>query len=317
MSELALLLSEELGQPVSPEALAVAEAVRGRHGEGVEAILFYGACFREGPDPDAVLDLFVLVRDYTSVHGRGLLAFANRLLPPNVFYLEVPFSGRIVRAKYAVVTVAGFTAGTGQAQDPYFWARFAQPAALVYARTPATQAAVVTAVAKAVQRFLELGTALVEPGASFADLWVETFHRTYGGELRPEDAGRPRRLFDAFADRYRRITEAAAPLLAAELTLEPSAAGLRLQTRLSPAERRRGRLAWAFRRRYAKLLTVLRLLKAAATFTGGIDYAFWKIERHSGVNVPPRWRKGPFRLPALGLAYWRSGGAARKPGSAG
>lgn len=310
MTRLALLLREELGRPVSADAHAIARAVRHRHGEAVEAILFYGACFREGADPDAVLDLFVLVRDYSSVHGRGLLALANRLLPPNVFYLEVPVDGRTVRAKYAIVTSAGFAAGTRRGRDPYFWARFAQPAALVYARSTAIETEVVDAVASSVQRFLERGLPLIAADAPLGDLWVETFRRTYGGELRPEDQGRPLRLFEAFAERYRQVTEAAAPLPCGKLSIVPTIDGPMVHSTLSPAERRNGRAAWALRRRYAKLLTILRLLKAAVTFTGGIDYAFWKIERHSGVSIDPAWRKGPFRLLALGAAYWRSGSSS-------
>ena len=41
----------------------------------------------------------------------------------------------------------------------------------------------------------------------------------------------------------------------------------------------------ALRRLQGKTLNALRLIKAAFTFKGGLDYAAWKIRRHSGVNV--------------------------------
>ena len=39
------------------------------------------------------------------------------------------------------------------------------------------------------------------------------------------------------------------------------------------------------RRWWGRLLNLLRLMKAAFTFRGGLDYAAWKIERHSGIKV--------------------------------
>jgi hypothetical protein len=56
--------------------------------------------------------------------------------------------------------------------------------------------------------------------------------------------------------------------------------------------------AWASRRRRGKLLSVLRLLKAAFTFAAGADYLAWKISRHSGVEVKLKpWQR---RHPILG-----------------
>ena len=50
---------------------------------------------------------------------------------------------------------------------------------------------------------------------------------------------------------------------------------------------------------------MLRLVKAASTFTGGPDYLAWKIERHSGVKVEltPWQRRHPI-LAAPGM-FWR------------
>jgi hypothetical protein len=54
-------------------------------------------------------------------------------------------------------------------------------------------------------------------------------------------------------------------------------------------------VAWRLRRVQGKMLNALRLMKAAFTFQGGLDYAVWKIERHSGVKVEltPAERKRP------------------------
>ena len=60
---------------------------------------------------------------------------------------------------------------------------------------------------------------------------------------------------------------------------------------------------WARRRFEGKLLSVARLAKAAFTYSGGIDYLAWKINRHAGtqIEIKPWQRKWPL-LAALVLA---------------
>ena len=69
--------------------------------------------------------------------------------------------------------------------------------------------------------------------------------------------------------------------------------------------RTRNSMGWALRRLQGKILSVLRLMKAAYTFQGGVDYLIWKIERHSGVKIEltPQERRHPI---LTGLrAFWR------------
>ena len=54
---------------------------------------------------------------------------------------------------------------------------------------------------------------------------------------------------------------------------------------MSGARRRLARIAWATRRLTGKLMSTMRWFKALGTFEGGLDYAAWKLERHSGVKV--------------------------------
>ena len=51
-------------------------------------------------------------------------------------------------------------------------------------------------------------------------------------------------------------------------------------------ERTRTGRRWLTRRLIGKPLSVLRLMKSLFTFDGGVDYALWKVERHTGVRVP-------------------------------
>jgi hypothetical protein len=59
---------------------------------------------------------------------------------------------------------------------------------------------------------------------------------------------------------------------------------------------------WARRRAEGKLLSVVRLAKASATFAGGADYIAWKINRHAGTNIAlkPWQRRWPL-LAAISL----------------
>jgi hypothetical protein len=43
--------------------------------------------------------------------------------------------------------------------------------------------------------------------------------------------------------------------------------------------------SWRRRRLEGKALSVLRLMKASATFAGGADYIAWKINRHAGTQI--------------------------------
>jgi hypothetical protein len=70
------------------------------------------------------------------------------------------------------------------------------------------------------------------------------------------------------------------------------------------------RLGWRIRSLQGKILSVVRLLKGAFTFSGGLDYILWKIERHTGRR--PRmsdWeRRHPvLAAPILLLRFYRAG----------
>ena len=140
------LLSGELARPLPAQITALAEATRARHGQVVAAVLAYGSCLRDGVLADRIVDLYLLVDSYRTFHRHWLLRWANVLLPPNVYYLEIPFQGETLRAKYAVVSLADFARlTTPRAFHPYFWARFAQPCALAYAREDAVRQSVIDA----------------------------------------------------------------------------------------------------------------------------------------------------------------------------
>jgi len=301
---LSKLIETEVSRPVPDAALRLTDAIRGRHRSGIAAVIFYGSCLRQRDIKPAsmVFDFFVLVDDYRRFYGRRWPALANRLMPPNVFQIAAAGEDGRLQAKYAVVSLAQF----GELVSPatfhsYFWARFAQPTRLVYARDSQAKAAVIRALAQSVTTMAGRAAGLMQGNFTACDFWKEAFRQTYAAELRAERAVRGEHVYLADAARYDALTE---PALTAA-GLHP----LRLPdgrlTLGGDGGRSTAKLVWALRRIFGKLLSVARLIKAVFTFDGGLDYILWKIERHSGITTPVSdWQRRHPLLAAPSLA-WR------------
>jgi len=275
MSGLRELVAEELSLPVDPRVTAVAEAIAAKHGAASRAVLFYGSCLREQQLDGLMLDFYLIVSDYRAAYGKSWLAAANRLIPPNVFYFE--HAG--LAAKYAVLSEADFNRLNGsETRSVSVWARFAQPSRLAWAADDRARQAAIDAISRAAP------TLLAAAGAAESqdplDPWRRAFALTYSAELRAERKGRATSVVDLDPERYRRFT---GPAL--ELAKRVNASG-----------------GWARRRVEGKLLSVVRLAKASATFAGGADYIAWKINRHAGTNIElkPWQRRWPL-LAAISL----------------
>lgn len=309
--ELRRLIEEEASRAVSGAAKQLVEAIRARHRNGIAAVIFYGSCLRH-PDTDldaVVFDFYVLIDEYRGFYDRSWPTLANHLMPPNVFQISVAAAGgRRLQAKYSVVSLAHFCdLVTPRTFHSYFWARFAQPTRLVYARDAETKRRVIDALAQSVATLAGRTAGLMPARFAPGDLWKEAFRNTYAAELRAERAGRAEQVYAVEAARYDRLT---APALAA--------AGLRVESasdgRLSVSGAKAAaavRRSWALRRMQGKLLSILRLTKGLFTFDGAADYILWKIERHSGVATQlTDWqRRHPLlAAPAIAWRLYRRGG---------
>lgn len=300
------LVRRKADQPPAAAIQILMDTVLARHGDAVQAILFYGSCLRSGDDRDGMVDLYVIVDRYRTAYRSWFWALLNKILPPNVFYLEAPAPSRVVRAKYAILSIADLERGTSpQWFHSYLWGRFAQPAALIYARSPQVADVVHRALSQAVLTFLRRVIPRL-PSTFRADgLWLKGFALSYRTELRAERPEKMAALFHSAPDYYARLTEAAMPAL--PFSIEGiGEGGQRLYRAVISGRVRLGcRIGWAMRTLQGKVLTILRLLKGAFTFTGGLDYILWKIERHAGVTVeiPPRLKRHP--ILAFCVLSWR------------
>lgn len=281
--------------------VALGEVLRERFGRRAQAVLFYGSCRRAGDDTGGIVDLYVLVDNYDAARANFLSALANRLLAPNVYYLEVPNAGCTARAKYAVVTLDQFERGTTGWFHPYLWGRFAQPCGLLFAADDQVRRRVVRALAGAVTTFAVRTLPRLPAEFDAETLWTHGLQLTYAAELRSERPERAHILYTESAPELQALTQAVSQSLGWSL-----ARSGRYANPSTWNDRWSSAFGWTARRVQGKVLSVLRLLKASFTFDGGLSYLAWKIERHSGValQITPFMRRHP-RLGAIG-AFWRT-----------
>ncbi|MDD3179346.1 MAG: hypothetical protein PHQ04_03240 [Opitutaceae bacterium] len=299
-SRLESWISSEAAQPVNADVEVLTATLARR--AGIAAVVFYGSGLWGPAGADTLYDFYVLVERLRDWAPGRILAVAGRALPPNVYYLEVKTGGTTLRCKYAVMRRSQFEAAArGEHFTPQIWARFCQPCRLLQIRDEAVRASLIRALADAVVTFHRRTLPLVA-GVSIRDFWVAGLGSTYGSEIRSEKAGRAARRVEAELATFTARTRLALPLCGAGAALTPEG---NVTSDISARERRRFRRRLALKRPWHKAVNFARLIKAGFTFQGGLDYARWKIERHSGVAV--RVTDFQRRHPVLTglLSFWK------------
>lgn len=275
------LIDAECSAGVNPDVEFLAKALAAK--PGVQAIVFYGSGLWLEAGADTLYDFYVLVDRYRDCSSSLLLAGAGNILPPNVYYMETPGAAGVLRCKVAVLRLSQFrSAARGRSFTPHIWARFCQPCRLLEARNERVHREVVSAIADAVVQFHRQSLPLVDSNVSLEEFWITGLRATYASELRPEDADRATRLVQAHRDAFAQRSRFALALCGdgARLT-----ADVRVLSSMAAAKRRLLRRWTMLKRPVQKAVPLGRLIKAAFTFSGGLDYARWKIERHSGVSI--------------------------------
>ncbi len=299
MTDLRELVAEELSLSVDPRVTAMAEAIAAKQGAASRAVLFYGSCLRERELEGRMLDFYLIVSDYRAAYGKSWLALANRWIPPNVFYFEMDG----LAAKYAVLSEADFASECSvDARSVSVWARFAQPSRLVWVADEFAEQSTVATVANAAPTLFQFTLPLLPDGSDPSEIWRKGFELTYGAELRAERRGRAANVVDAWPERYRAFTRPVLTAVASAMGVGPGGASH------STMRRRWRRMQWK-----GKALSVIRLVKASATFAGGAEYIVWKINRHAGTNIQlkPWQRRHPLLAGISLLPRLLSSGAVR------
>lgn len=284
------LVADICARPVPDGLGPLITEVQNRFGDSLQAIILYGSCLRMQQLDDGVIDLYVIVRDYRSAYLTRILRLLNDWLPPNVFYIETP-GPRVLRCKYAVLSNDDLYHGCRTWFHSYIWSRFAQPCRLLYCADTGLHTTLMENLAAATLTFLGQTLPVLADGMYTSEtVWENGLGLTYAAELRPERHTRAREITRQNIADFVLLTRAAAPALA----LDPSPEG-QFHVKTSLGQQRQFRYHWRLRRWQGVLLSVLRLMKAAFTFTNGVDYAAWKIERHTGtrIEVTPHMRRHP------------------------
>jgi predicted nucleotidyltransferase len=300
------LIREATSREAPPWTGTLIEEILARYGDAAQAVLLYGSCFRGGDDNDGIVDLYLLVDNYRNAYRRYSHAFLNKLLPPNVFFLEAPYEGSVRRAKYSIFSLRDFQRGASTRWfQSYLWSRLAQPMGLVYARNTHSEEQVYGAMANALLTFIIRVLPVLPAQFTARELWCKGFRLTYATELRAERRENLTGLFDAAPQYYEELTRTAMDITSYSVEVVGGTRVSSYRASISSIVRVSGRLTWTLRRLQGKMLSVLRLFKGLFTFTGGVDYVLWKIERHSGVTVQ---RDSCFRkVPIVGVivVFWR------------
>jgi hypothetical protein len=275
VSALRDLIARESNQPTFPAAHAFAQSLAKTYGPATAAVLFYGSCLRKATDEGLLLDFYVLVDSMSAAIRNPASALVGTALPPNVYYHEITHENRTVRAKVAVMSMSRFLRDTSpRSFASSTWARFSQTTLVLYARNDVIRARAQDALAQAVETMIARTQPLMPPRFTARELWIGALSATYGAELRPESSSKAAELVDGDLARTIAVTQA---------VLGPPDGETYQNTMFEQADTTRR--VWALRRIQGKTLNILRLMKAAFTFQGGLDYAVWKIERHSGVKI--------------------------------
>lgn len=266
------------------------EKIRRKHGSALLAILVYGSWLRG--KRDTMLDFYVLVEDYHSLDA-AWQGWMCTLLPPNVYHIhdktgDSGTNNPAMRAKYALLTLRRFRHAMQHDFHSYFWARFAQPCEVLYVRDDATQTVLTEAFNSASRNFVRRVLPAMGDLFSSGELWTRGLSLTYQCELRTESSKRGESIYDYNPAYFDSVTNAFArdnPNLSGP---EPEQL---FRNQSSGFSRRLSSLSWWLRRIQGKLLSALRLFKAAFTFNEPLEYLLWKIERHSGIYIKPSPRQ--------------------------
>lgn len=296
--------------PLASDLQPIITTLRQRHGNSVLAVVFYGSCLRTGELYAGLLDFYVIVDSYRQAHKNPLSALGNAVVPPNVYYLEQADRherklGRM-RAKYAVLSITQLEHGAARWFQTGVWGRFAQPLAIVYAKDSESRDRVRAACGQAVLTLLTRALPALEPGLNANKAFGGALALSYGSELRVEGKTRGADIIAENADEFVRRWQLVLPLLPYTYCETEHD---KIQFDIATHKRRMARICWRLRSAHGKCLSVLRLVKACFTFRGAVDYAAWKLERHTGeeITVTPRLRRYPlvFAWPLLWRLYRR------------
>lgn len=279
---------------VPPEVRDIVDLLRDACGRDLVAVVFFGSrLLGTSPGEGSAADLVVVVenylRFYESIGTRlpaarhsGIMAALNRVLPPNIIYLNDP-GGLRAGAKCFVVTDYDLgLALSADAKDHFFRGRLAQRVDIVYARSERDRLALERRIDLARRLTVDWVPIYIQPDAfGVLDFCRRMMEVSYAGEIRPEARSRVLEVFQSQVSFFRLVYGRVLQDAARDGRLVADGDRFRLARKPSWRERRR----WAGFFRRSKARATLRWFKYMLTFDDWLDYIVRKVERRSGVRI--------------------------------
>lgn len=278
---------------VPPEVRDIVELLGEACGRNLVCVVFFGSrLLGTSPGEGSAADLFVVVENYlrfyesigsrlpTSRHS-GIMASLNRVLPPNIIYLNDP-GGLRAGAKCFIVTEGDLAHGlSADAKDHFFRGRLSQRVHIVHARSGKDRVAMERRIEAARYLTLDWVPLFLRGTFSVPEYCQRMLEVSYAAEIRPEARSRVAEVFNAqssfFRLAYDRVLQEAVE--EGDLVAE----GDRYRVAKQASWRRRWRVGHFFRR--SKFRATMRWFKYMLTFDDWLDYIVRKVERRSGVRI--------------------------------
>ena len=276
-------IQEQCETPVDEEISILVEKIHSLFPSSLKAIVLYGSCLRNLDYTDGVVDLYVIVDNYKNAYRNIRSRWMNYFLPPSVYYVEVNHKELTLRTKYAVISLEDLHEGIENRFHSYLWSRFAQPVRLVYIDNEETKSHLYDLFAGSVIRYLDKTIpALGHVRVNSEQIWINALSLSYAAELRPERHDRAGLITTQSIYDLDTLTRAAVPALTSILDLDTNGD---FNVHTGKTSQRKCLLLWRIRRWQGRILSLCRLIKAVFTFKDAVNYAAWKIKRHTGVTI--------------------------------
>ena len=277
-----------------PEVRDIVELLSEACGRDLVAVIFFGSrLLGTSPGDQSAADLFVVVENYLrfyeaigsrlpAARHSGIMASLNRVLTPNIIYLNEP-GGMRAGAKCFVVTE--YDLGhelSADAKDHFFRGRLAQRVDVVFARSDKDRLALERRLETARRLTVDWVPLYIDaPSFGVLDFCRRMMEVSYAAEIRPEARSRVHEVVQAQASFFRLAYGRVLQDAVREGLLVAEGEGYRVAKKPSWRERRK----WYDFFRRSKARATMRWFKYMLTFDDWLDYIVRKIERRSGIRI--------------------------------
>ncbi len=253
--------------------------------EHLISVILYGSCLHPlTRKPTSSPDFYIILDSYRRALPNIFHSVLNRILPPNVYYIQLKKGNGLIEAKYNTITLKDLERETALSAGSLFTlGRFSKRLGLIYIKS-GYEDRIINCIYNAIltNAFLALG--VVKDEFTLDEFIISLLALSYVGEVRIERNTKTKELFDAFGDFYRfvysRILKEFEIYIKAVICNDGH-----YRLNLSEEEMRIRREHTQRLIRRSRRLSILRWPKSIYTFRNYVDYLILKVERSKGIKI--------------------------------